>query len=487
MTRDEFNAKFQLLNRISDGRVQTYHALAASGAVVMAHFLGEGNPAQHDVILGRLETLDADRRSRVLRIIDVDGAPVIVTKFILDFESFERWLRLDMPRAANADGAAVAETPPPPEATAPDPAPVPEPDAAPADAGDGNGGSSEFTAMFRASVPQPPAPVSAPPTPATPPPTPGGEPPTEAEGDSDGPGEFTRMFLATQAPASRDAAPESPVPPPAAVPTPSEELSPPSSADADASAPADPGEFTRMFSAATPPAEASRGGAGQSVPQQPPPAPAAPAPDSAVPAAPAQPPTSGEFTSLFSAVTPSTVPPATPSPAPPEPPPPGEFTSLFSAATPPPVPPSAPPPDDDWLDLVSHSEPVARGEPPRPTIAPASPSLPGLRLDGPAAPTAHPVPNTAPLPGDPPGEFTRIFGMQSTPGTTVPPQQPGLPGPPPAPPAGPSIPFTTMAPPSGTPGEYTRIISAQTLPPLPDRPGRSLPASCWCCCWRSQR
>ncbi|MDR0786634.1 MAG: hypothetical protein LBG44_02090 [Gemmatimonadota bacterium] len=95
---------YELLTRVSDGSVRTYHAFSRTGAVVMAHFVDEANgeAAQARSLIERLPP--AERR-KVLEAVDARGGLAVVTKFILDFDSFGAWL------AAHA--VAAAGTPPP--------------------------------------------------------------------------------------------------------------------------------------------------------------------------------------------------------------------------------------------------------------------------------------------------------------------------------------------------------------------------------------
>ncbi|HZS62678.1 MAG TPA: hypothetical protein VFA43_25690 [Gemmatimonadaceae bacterium] len=181
-------------------------------------------------MLARIDRLPPDARDRVLAIEGVDGAPVVVTRMILDFDSFGKWLDRVLPASqasqappapapssggftdifvstpvqqkgtpiAAIDSPTVSWTPPKvaPKPAAPKPteAKPPEPK------------QPSISVRFRepGSGPKPPAaPPPPPPKPAAPPP-----PPPKAPA----PGEFTRIFGATHV------EPDPPAPPPAAAP-----------------------------------------------------------------------------------------------------------------------------------------------------------------------------------------------------------------------------------------------------------------------------
>ncbi|MGH7573677.1 MAG: hypothetical protein ACREM1_00900 [Longimicrobiales bacterium] len=274
MTIDQFRAEYHLLDRVSDGTVQTYHAQAAAGVMVMVHFL-RGTESRNAAILERIERLEAGWRQKVIRIIDVDGVTAVVTRFILELTSFEDWLGVDV---APAD-LAPADTPAVEgsilyESTGTVPGDGPAPEASTATPGASALG--EFTGLFRT-----PAPAPDPASPATPSQplergpdrglkTP--EPKPSAHPHEPGPGEFTRVFGIPAIPARNEAAlgenvsrparveprptadpppssvaPRAPaVPPPRPTDPPMPEIrigSPPTS---KAGQPREPGEYTRL-------------------------------------------------------------------------------------------------------------------------------------------------------------------------------------------------------------------------------------------------
>ncbi|HEX9109503.1 MAG TPA: hypothetical protein VF832_19815, partial [Longimicrobiales bacterium] len=194
MTSDEFHGRYRLLDQVAGGPVRTFHAVASTGAIVMAHFL-EGGPAQADRRLHLVSELGPPGKGKVLDVLIVDDVPVVIGRFVMDFVTFDRWLEDEL--------AAQRRT------TAPQPA-------SPAPAAHEPG---EFTRLF-AAAPQAGLPPAA--APAGPPPAP--------RAQAAAPGEFTRLFAS---PAAEPAAPPPPAPPPAAAPAP----------------PAESGEFTRLFAA----------------------------------------------------------------------------------------------------------------------------------------------------------------------------------------------------------------------------------------------
>lgn len=153
MISDEFRAKYQLINQVTDDDgVRTFHAVASTGAAVMVHFL-DGGAAQEDAVRAQVEALTPDARKRIMDTGEVDGTPFLVTGFILDFVSLAQWLAEN--RAAGVAPAAGGEpgtpaavpadhgAPETPTAAPAPPAPDPAPGAASAPAEPG-----EFTRLF---------------------------------------------------------------------------------------------------------------------------------------------------------------------------------------------------------------------------------------------------------------------------------------------------------------------------------------------------
>ncbi|HKG94418.1 MAG TPA: hypothetical protein VKA84_21070, partial [Gemmatimonadaceae bacterium] len=275
MTSAEFAAKYKTMKQLAERPVSTYIVQELSTRrVVMAHHLVSDAPA----LLASLDRLDPADRGQVIETADVDGVPVVVTKFLHDYKSLAEWLVSKLgtvgPVADAGDGrttaipstrpvpaapvAPVAPPAPPPQATfvpprptvagsAPTssstisdsatqpmpavrpPSPSPEPATAPRPIATRVPAAPSAPPPAPPSPPVPPAPGSftgifgvsavessptvvppssepAPTRPAVPPPPP---PPAQRP-----PGEFTRIFQATEAPKAQPPAPPPPPPPP---------------------------------------------------------------------------------------------------------------------------------------------------------------------------------------------------------------------------------------------------------------------------------
>ena len=180
----------------------------------MVHWLDQLSASDRSAMLARLDRLPADARERVLAVESVDGAPVVVTRMILDFDSFGKWLDKVVPTTqapppappsggftdifvasgaqrgspvAEIDSPTVSWTPPKP----PEPKSEPKPHA------------PAISVRFREPGSGPKQPSAAPPPPPKPAPLPPAPKPAA-------PGEFTRIFGATHL--------EPEPPPPAAQP-----------------------------------------------------------------------------------------------------------------------------------------------------------------------------------------------------------------------------------------------------------------------------
>jgi hypothetical protein len=332
MTSDEFASKYDVHQQITEGPVRSHFALHRSAKVVaLVHYLEGGETRENAARLAQVQALADSGRHVVLEVCNVDGTPVVVTRFILNFATFDAWLAAESaapPTQAPAPAAGHTAAPdtaaerhpaapaptqalpilrtervaPPPAAAAPPPPPAAAETAPSASAAPG-----DFTRLFRSPWS---APASPPGAPATPPPAPqegGGEltrgpgaaaslEPPPAPPPSPGPartaprrGSFTGLFGKLEVPQAAPPPPAEPqggadelyrrlhgTPEPPSPPTPP---SPPPSPP-----PARPGEFTQVFGAAatTPAAPARPPSAGlgpPAVPQAWPPEPrAAPSP-----------------------------------------------------------------------------------------------------------------------------------------------------------------------------------------------------------------
>lgn len=468
MTSAEFNNRYQLVRQVTDGDVRTYHAVAPSGAVVMVHMLNASAADVNRTVAALLERLDPAEKPRILEVTEVDGSPVIVTRFILEFTDLVAWLSSHETDGAPIPAELSPMPAPPPQRAAPPrsaPAAPPSEDRPPPASAE----ASEFSMLFRA----PPSADGSSPT-AEPPAGASSAPSAAEDAKKSEPGEFTRMFRAQQPDAlpPQDPAPPDPTPlppqappvsrtpPPMQAPPASRTTSPPEPPVAPPSAPApgsppptsagedaaeEHGEFTRLFRAFDGPmAEPAEGGAGT----------AAGPPSAAPPSAPQEPPLRSPAPTESSAPPPG--PASPPERAKPEDEP-GDFTRMFrSPAT---GVPADPPPN--------------RMEPVRPPAAPppaASPppfgGFPGTSpAEDPRAPEA---------PAEE-GEFTRMIRAATQKGASAPPPS----HPPASPPASPPAEQRQPSPPSvsgtggggaGGQGEFTAWFAKQTGP-APSSPG----------------
>lgn len=195
MDGDEFTRRYQLLKKLVEGTVTTYLARAASGDRVMTHFLQGSHAAQ---LLDRLDALPEERRRHLRTITDLDGTPVVVTDYLDDFDSFRSWTS-----GSGSDASAGAALPPD---LAGSEGQAPETDGSERAESDGPG---EFTRMFGApgsdaeaasgDVAGSDAGAGSAPEPSEPATQPSEPPPESSEPGSDEPGEFTQLFEAPAA------------------------------------------------------------------------------------------------------------------------------------------------------------------------------------------------------------------------------------------------------------------------------------------------
>ncbi|MQA89716.1 MAG: hypothetical protein GEU90_05710 [Gemmatimonas sp.] len=335
MTIQEFQSLYTIVRPLSDRGAHSFLATGRHGQVVMVHVLDIGSKEERHALEAKLDSLRGDARDRIVDIMNVEGITTVVTRFMLDFETFTGWIE--------GQGAA-----PPPRKSGPgeftrlfqtveNSGPEsggPWSSRSADEVGDEKRSAdpaSEVTQVFRAKSTATPVPDDPPPsTPEKPrtgadssDPIPTNESPTEEVG------EFTRMFRAAPAPSDEHTGrPTDPVP-----------EAPGAGSEVRHDDPQkDPsGEFTRLFRAtASPPAE------GPGVNSKPGPA-ATPTPEPThPPPEPAGEP--GEFTRAFRAVQaprPDVAQgsdhldrrgQAPPPPAEASPPEPGEFTRTFRAA-----------------------------------------------------------------------------------------------------------------------------------------------------------
>jgi hypothetical protein len=432
MTVDELRSRYEFLKQLTVDGPRTHLALDPTGAVVLVHLLDECSLEERDRLIGRVQQLGEADPSRVLEVLEVDGAPALVTPHVPGFVSLGDWLGVATPPVGSEPPPAHDATERPAAAAPAEPTPADPAPAAPADRTPATEGPGEFTRLFEMpSVPQ-----------------------ASAQGPSTPPVDETAADPAV--PASADEAPRDP-----AAPAPAEEPASDPAEPAPAEEPAGaegPGEFTRLFEVPSVPqaSPTPRAAPPPPPPPPPPPAPAGPAaPSSEAPVEEPGPPAEPTPAQPASGARPTEEPAATQGP--------GEFTRLFGMPSVPEAPAEepasspAPAPADERAD-GSAPDRAAKGEP----VQPAADH---------AGETAHPgAPAQEPPPAQGPGEFTRLFEMPDGPAA---PQGPPAAGPPP-PPAPPARPGPSKPPPLSPPkqaedasdGEFTRMFGrAQDVPP----------------------
>jgi hypothetical protein len=426
MTLEEFRSKYRLQQRLTQRGVASYQAISSSGRVVMVHSLDSAAREEVDHVRGMVHRLEAADRNRIVEILDVDGAPVIVTEYLQGFQTLAQWLEART-RAAPTAPSVKAQGPPRgeftqlfgPTATPQAPVlerPAADPPAAAPRAPAAAPAAGEFTQLFGAVNP---AELEPPPKPPAKPPA---QPPAA--------GEFTQMFgaIKDQPPAKpRDITEDvTLVTGPAIVPSPSDSEPPPAAPPpAKAPPPEGPKVVVRWRD--------------KSAPEPPPPA-AAPKPqirwkepgaEGPIRPPPAKAP--GEFTRLFGAegAPPAAEGPAAPAePLLPEPEPPrppshaprsgmgpgkggaaGGFTQMLRAAA------------DSLGDPTDPSDAGGGGGGPPPVHEPGAKKAPGdftnLMSGLPPAAPSRGAPPAAPAASGP-SEFTRMMS-----GLPAPPSAPG--------------------------------------------------------------
>ncbi|HUE96310.1 MAG TPA: hypothetical protein VMN39_06600, partial [Longimicrobiaceae bacterium] len=240
---DDLDGRYRLLEQVTEPPVRTFHALTRAGAVVMVHHIDGGPDGEAERVRSKIDQLDPAVRRSILEVHDAAGSLAIVTKFILDFDSFPAWL----------DSNQRASPPTTVAATAP-----PIADLAGAEHAQGAG---EFTRIFRTAASgseNTEGPAAA-------------ETPPELAGNAEGgypttsipdppPGPDTANAAVPSVGADPEVWAEPPSLPPASAPERSDEAGGAMLPEADpfepsaAQAAPGPGEFTRAFTAFTEPA-----------------------------------------------------------------------------------------------------------------------------------------------------------------------------------------------------------------------------------------
>ena len=93
MTRDEFASAYDVHKLVVGGPVRSYFGRSrATRVVALVHYLDGGDSPENAARLARVAALVGEGKRLVLDVCEVDGTPVVVTRFILNFTSFDAWL-----------------------------------------------------------------------------------------------------------------------------------------------------------------------------------------------------------------------------------------------------------------------------------------------------------------------------------------------------------------------------------------------------------
>src|SRR5918911_1995192 len=93
MTSAEFVAKYKLFKPIAERGARSFLAQEVQGhRAVLVHRLDISPPDENRRLLGSIDSLRPDERSSVIEVMDVDGVPVVVTRFTPDFNDLPSWL-----------------------------------------------------------------------------------------------------------------------------------------------------------------------------------------------------------------------------------------------------------------------------------------------------------------------------------------------------------------------------------------------------------
>ena len=418
MTHDEFTRAYDVHKLIAEGQVRSFFGRSrTSKVVVLLHHLDGGDTPENAARLARVAALAGEGGSQVLDVCEVEGTPVVVTRFILNFTTFDAWLAAESPTPA-ASKQPVGGAPG--DFTSQFGQQKPRPDRLPSDI------STDVTVPLQRVEPPPSARQPGRPPEKTPP----------APAPTAPPGEFTKLFRppghppAEPRPASQAAAPPSPTP---ATGAPGKKGM---------------GEFTRLFGApmeAAPPATSAPAPAAG--PASPPPGGSHPGPGSGTPAA-----RKGDFTALFGKPVTPDVP--TPPPA---------RLQESPAPWPAPAPERAAFPEPQVAEDDLSRRLRGTAEPP---LAPSAPPPPMPAFGVPAP--------EAPKPGAP-GDFTRVFGAPPP----EPPMAggPQIQGPGPAPVLQPPQPAPGAGAPPQPAADYQARLQGTPLAPAPVPPAIPSPVS----------
>ncbi|HEV3484644.1 MAG TPA: hypothetical protein VG106_04500, partial [Vicinamibacterales bacterium] len=114
MTSAEFVAKYKLFKPIAERGARSFLAQEVQGhRAVLVHRLDIASPDETRRLLVGLESLRPDERSSIIDVMDVDGVPVIVTRFTPDFHDLPSCIADREQPAPSAYGQSASPTTPP--------------------------------------------------------------------------------------------------------------------------------------------------------------------------------------------------------------------------------------------------------------------------------------------------------------------------------------------------------------------------------------
>src|ERR671917_2011790 len=93
MTSAEFVSKYKLFKPIAERGARSFLAQEVQGhRAVLVHRLDIAPPEENRRLLYGLEAIRPEERSSIIEVIEVDGVPVVVTRFTPDFQDLPSWV-----------------------------------------------------------------------------------------------------------------------------------------------------------------------------------------------------------------------------------------------------------------------------------------------------------------------------------------------------------------------------------------------------------
>src|SRR5918992_521402 len=93
MTSAEFVAKYKLFKPIAERGARSFLAQEVQGhRAVLVHRLDLAPPDENRRLLGSLDAIRPDERTSIIEVTEVDGVPIVVTRFTPDFQDLPSWV-----------------------------------------------------------------------------------------------------------------------------------------------------------------------------------------------------------------------------------------------------------------------------------------------------------------------------------------------------------------------------------------------------------